>query len=370
MVFRFKLGVRALIIERRGPACRYRDYCGVPEGLINVQIGRVRVPEKEKMENRRSPSVSADFRQPVAIAGEDGQVQMDNIGTHRAIVEKVGLKGWNASLLTRISIGLRLDGDEARRNGYQLAYIGKWAGQGKKDGMGTHMKTMGSRASFCSRSRQSSRGNVVRWLQDTQLEKASNRMSTQCAKLDQNDLMRTEGVAWLMGRSSGKLPEDNVEREYSARQAQRFHIEPVGSADAGRARKLVQRERCLRHGRCCTVKEFLSGHGMTSGGDVSAGNNTPKVRIQSDPPKSQGALARRAKCGIALIRRRGDASLIGGVGVSGRRAHQGDFVEVVTGCAGRSTSDVKDASPGRVGHGEAGRDVTDVQGSAKKSSGR
>ncbi|KAJ7821782.1 hypothetical protein B0H14DRAFT_2599030 [Mycena olivaceomarginata] len=47
----------------------------------------------------------------------------------------------------------------------------------------------------------------------------------------------------------------------------------MGSTDTGRARKLVQRERCLRHGRCCTVKEFLPGHGMTSGGDVSAGNS-------------------------------------------------------------------------------------------------
>jgi hypothetical protein len=48
MVFRFKLGVRAL--KRRGPGCRYRDYYGVPEGAINVPIGRVRVPEEDKWE--------------------------------------------------------------------------------------------------------------------------------------------------------------------------------------------------------------------------------------------------------------------------------------------------------------------------------
>jgi hypothetical protein len=45
MVVRFNLGVRVLSIEQKGPACRYRDYYGVPEGPINVRIERVGVPE-------------------------------------------------------------------------------------------------------------------------------------------------------------------------------------------------------------------------------------------------------------------------------------------------------------------------------------
>jgi hypothetical protein len=32
-------------------------------------------------------------------------------------------------------------------------------------------------------------------------------MSTHCAKLDQNDIMRMDGGEWAMGRSSGKFPE-------------------------------------------------------------------------------------------------------------------------------------------------------------------
>ncbi|KAJ7877941.1 hypothetical protein B0H14DRAFT_2567497 [Mycena olivaceomarginata] len=56
MELRFKVGVRALSIEWRGPACRYRGYYGAPEGLINVRIGRVRADNGRAGGEREQPA--------------------------------------------------------------------------------------------------------------------------------------------------------------------------------------------------------------------------------------------------------------------------------------------------------------------------
>ncbi|KAJ7752396.1 hypothetical protein B0H14DRAFT_2635772 [Mycena olivaceomarginata] len=114
-------------------------------------------------------------------------------------------------------------------------------------------------------------------------------------------------------------------------------IVAAGSADASGAKKLVQRERWLRHGRCCTEKEFLPGLGMESGGDAQILRG---VRERSQAEASVGG----AHIKVTLWR------WLTGALADPRLAYK---------MRPQGESDIGEAKSGR-----------DVQGSAKKSSGR